>query len=243
MREKTCLVLGASQGIGKSIVEYLYHKGYGIVAVARNEKRLRSLVASLGENADYIVADLMESEQIETIFQWSEQHAVKYDAMIYCAGISVSEGVQIIDRENLNLTMATNAFGFVECAKHFSRKKYSKDGASIVAISSMSALDCTEGMCAYSMSKAAMNAAVITMSKEFLKRKIRVNAVMPAYVDTEMTIIPEYRNEIIGELEKKQPLGIIKPQEIAALAGYLISEESSSVTGALIPVSGGRKKK
>ena len=134
---------------------------------------------------------------------------------------------------------SVNYFSFLELGKYFYKRKYSNEGASIVAISSTAADACMKGMCTYSASKAALNAAVRTMSKEFLGRHQRVNSIMPSFVDTPMA---EHVEETLGNLEGKiaaQPLGLIEPVQIAYLVEFLISDKSSFITGACIPVSGG----
>ena len=133
--------------------------------------------------------------------------------------------------------MNTNLLSFIELGKFFSKKKYSSEGAGIVAISSMASLQCAKGMCTYSVSKAGLNAAVKVMAKEFVKRKIRVNAILPNFVDTTMTQKAlEYSSTNIEEF---QPLGIIEPKKIADIIDFLLSEKAAYITGALIPVSGG----
>ena len=80
-----------------------------------------------------------------------------------------------------------------------------------------------------------MNAAVSIISKEFVKRFIRVNGIMPAYVDTRMT---EGLDELIN-VEEKQPMGMIPPDNIAEVIEFLLSEKSRYITGALLPISAG----
>ncbi len=134
---------------------------------------------------------------------------------------------------------AVNYYSFVELGKYFNKKKYSNDRASVVAISSSAAETCTKGMCTYAASKAALNAAVKVMGREFLKRHQRVNAILPTFVDTPMAV---RMDDALGDLDSKiagQPLGLIEPEQIAFLVEFLISDKSSYITGACIPVSAG----
>ena len=94
-------------------------------------------------------------------------------------------------------------------------------------------------MCTYAASKAALNAAVKVMGREFLKRYQRVNAILPTFVDTPMAV---RMDDALGDLDSKvagQPLGLIAPEQIAYLVEFLISDKSSYITGACIPVSAG----
>lgn len=241
--EKTILVLGASRGIGKAISRYLLEKGYHIVAVARTESLLQELIEGQEENAKYIVCDLSDMSNVAGIFDKLKEWGVVLSGAVYCAGICTSEPIKMIDMDTMQRDLMINTLSFVEMGKYFSKKKYLCDGGSIVAISSMSAWDMTKGMCTYSMSKAALNTAVQTMSKEFAKRKVRVNAVLPAYVNTEMTVGSDHVDSRIALLQEKQPLGIIEPEYIAYMVEFLLSEKAQYVTGALIPISGGRTEK
>ena len=133
-----------------------------------------------------------------------------------------------------------NAFSFVELGKYFSMKKYSNNESAIVAVSSIASILNDPGMVQYSASKAALNAEVKTMAKEFMKRKIRVNAILPANVNTEM--FTSGVDVIEGFMEKaleRQPLGIIDPEQIAYLAEFLLSENAKYITGELFVISGG----
>lgn len=240
---KTILIAGASRGIGKTIALYLLEKGYQIVAVARTEMDLKELVAGQGEKAKYIICDFSNPANIALIFEKLSEWNITLYGAVYCAGVCTSEPIKIIDTDVMQRDMNINALSFVEMGKYFSRKRFMKDGAGIVAVSSLSAWDKTKGMCTYSMSKAALNTAVETMSKEFLKRKIRVNAVLPAYVNTEMTIRPNSSDNQIAILQEKQPLGIIEPEYIAYIVKFLLSEKAKYMTGCLIPITAGRVEK
>lgn len=144
-----------------------------------------------------------------------------------------------LDIEIMKEVTAINYYSFVELGKYFNKKKYSNDRASVVAISSSAAETCTKGMCTYAASKAALNAAVKVMGREFLKRYQRVNAILPTFVDTPMAV---RMDDALGDLDSKiagQPLGLIDPGQIAYLVEFLISDKSSYITGACIPVSAG----
>lgn len=240
---KTILVAGASRGIGRAVTVYLLEKGYHIIAVARSEKDLQELTIGNEKRVKYIVCDFSDLSNIADIFRTLKDWQVILSGAVYCAGVSTSEPIRIIDTNAMQRDMNINVLAFVEMGKYFSKKQYMYEGSGIVAMSSMSAWDKTKGMCTYSMSKAALNTAVETMAKEFLKRKIRVNAVLPAYVNTSMTIMSDTTDTQLNIMQEKQPLGIIEPEYIAYFVEFLLSEKAKYMTGCLIPVSGGRTEK
>lgn len=237
--DKWILITGASSGIGEAVCKYLSSQGYGTVLVARNEDRLKKISDGLpGENF-FISYDLRNLEEIEAIFCACKERDIKLDGLVHCAGINNDIPVRANDIHVMQDVTSINYYSFVEMGKYFCKKKYSNDGAALVAISSSAADACMKGMCTYSASKAALNAAVKVMGKEFVKRRQRVNAILPSFVDTPMA---EQMNTALGDLESKiasQPLGLIDPRQVAYLVEFLLSDKSAYITGACIPVSGG----
>ncbi len=236
---KAILVTGASSGIGAATSEYLSEQGYFVVLVARNQDRLDQISGKLNGESLVMSYDLSELEHVEEIFISCRDKGIKLDGMVHCAGINNDIPVRANDVKVMKEVTAINYYSFVELGKYFNKKKYSNDRASVVAISSSAAETCGKGMCTYSASKAALNASVKVMGKEFLRRHQRVNAILPTFVDTPMAA---RMDEVLGDLDNKvagQPLGMIEPRQIAYLVEFLISDKSSYITGACIPVSAG----
>lgn len=232
---KNVLITGASSGIGEQTARYLSEVGYHVIMVARNEKKLSEIAKELPNSCDIVPFDLMNLEQIEEIFKFCKEKEMKLDGFVHCAGITHDMPVRTNDLQELSEIHTINYASFVEFGKYFSKKKYSNDDSSIVAISSVASKYCSAGLCNYSASKAAVNAAVKVMAKEFIHRRIRVNSIMPAYVKTPMISDVEEREDLKGI----QPLGIIEPIYISYLIEWLLSDKSKYVTGSHIPVSAG----
>lgn len=234
---KKIMVTGASSGIGEMVCKYLSEQGYYVIMVARNEQRLKRVSDELTSECMILPYDLQNLMDIEELIQKATVGG-KLHGLVHCAGVNRDVPVKMNDVQDMKEVMTINYYSFVELAKYFYRKRYSENGASIIAVSSMAAIACSKGMCNYSASKEALNVAVKVMSKEFSKRKIRVNSIMPGYVDTPMlSNLREQGN--FHELMKGQPLGLIDPQQVAYLIEFLLSDKSISVTGANIPITGG----
>lgn len=231
---KWLLVTGASSGIGSEIVRYLDSKGYNLVLTGRSKEKLHNVQCSLINDSLILPIDLQNLQEIETLFKKIKENSIKLGGMVHCAGVGTNLPIRSNNIEDMKSTMTTNYFSFVELGKYFSKKNYSLDESSIIAISSISPLTCYTGACNYAASKSAINTAVKIMAKEFMRRKIRVNAILPAYVNTPLG--PAEDDELYVQ---QQPLGIIRAEYIAYLVEYLLSEKSRYMTGTLIPMSGG----
>lgn len=233
--EKRILVTGASSGIGEAITRYLSQEGYYVVMVARNEERLKQISTSLPNENMIVSYDLENLGDIENIFKQATEDG-KLSGLVHSAGINRDIPIRANDVEEMINVTTVNYSSFVELGKYFHKKKYSEEGASIVAISSLASKGCAKGMCTYAASKAAVNAAVKVMAREFMKRKQRVNAILPAFVNTAMM---QETLDKLGELNVVQPLGIIEPMDVAYMVEYLLSEKARFITGSEFTINGG----
>lgn len=237
MKEKNILITGASQGIGAKTAEYLSAQGATVILVARNADKLKRVQKGISGRSYIFPYDLNDLEHIQTIFDFCLDSGIKLNGLVYCAGVNHDIPVRNNDIGLMCETLTVNCMAFVEVSKYFIRKKYSEEDGSIVAVSSNATNIISSGMSTYTSSKAALEAAVKVLAKEVLKRRIRVNAIAPACVDTEMVdLAPSVNRE---ELERVQPLGLIGTEYISYLIKFLLSAKARYITGAVIPVSAG----
>ena len=231
---KTVLVTGCTSGIGLAVSHYLHDQGYRLVLVGRNEEKLKKVSSGTG-NAPYIVCDLEDGDQIRGIFDYCIKIGMKLSGLIHCAGFTLNSPIRSLRDEDMKRQMQIHYYAFVDLCKNFYRRSISSDGSSIVVMSSFSTYTKRKGSLPYAAAKSAVNTAVSIASKEFLKRSIRVNAILSAYVDTPLI---DGLDELL-DVSEVQPMGLIPPKAIAELAEFLISDKSKYITGALIPVSAG----
>lgn len=237
MQGKSILVTGASSGIGKETAIYLASQGASVILAARNEERLQQVAGQIGKQALVCVCDLQKPEDIAGLFQYIREQDIILDGMVHSAGIAKPVPVRTENMANAEETMRINCLSFLELGKQFFNRKHSQKGSAIVAISSMAAVRPIMGQAAYASSKAALNSVVEVMAQEFLKRKIRVNAIMPSYVETPM-VSGDAGYGMNNGIEN-MPLGVIEPKQIAYLAEFLLSDRALHITGTAIPVTSG----
>lgn len=252
----TYLIVGASSGIGAACARALDRPENTLVLVARSLEKLEQMKREFLATVWPVEYDLEDVDHIRTIFDFCKNQNLKLDGMVYSAGMNADVPFKACTAELFERVMRVNCIAFAEIGKWFYSKRYSNDSSRIVAISSSASLGCDKGMGPYSASKAALNAVVKTMAKEFVRRGILVNALLPAGVLTPMAVkkIEILSGETIDldaaihTLETQpvkidenapQPYGIIPPGYIAQLVSYLVSSENRYVTGALLPVSAG----
>lgn len=249
---KNIMVTGASSGIGKQISIYLSRQGANIIMVSKNEERLKAayneMVSGLpyykpeSDNHSYYAFDLANLEGIGTMIHNICGNRLKLDGLVHSAGISITMPVQFLKIIDLQNIMTVNFFSFVELVKHFSKRKYNSGKSSIVAISSISGRVGAKGLTAYSASKGALESAIKTMSLELAPKNIRINAISPGIIKTQMydgLVDIVNSKDYESELKKRQILGLGDPEDIAYASAFLLSDLSKFITGTSMVLDGG----
>ena len=235
--DKNYLIAGGSSGIGRECAKQLVSVGANVVLVSGNEEKLQKVCGELGGCASYIVCDLSDLNNASDVFTETQKRGIVFDGMIYSAGVANPMPIICEEVENVQNMMNVNCLSFLMLGKEFFNGKNSQKGSAIVAISSLAVEYPAKGQSVYAASKAALNMVVKIMAKEFVRRKIRVNSIMPSYVDTPM--IHDTTKAFMDNGVENLPLGVIDPVQIAALAEFLLSDKAQYMTGASIPVSAG----
>ncbi len=240
LKGKVYLITGATSGIGQRTAYMLAAQGCRLVLTGRNQTQLEIMREEIGCDTIIVPYDLNNLDDVEQIFLCCKENGIKLDGLVHSAGIARNAIIRANDWKDLQDVMRVNCLSFIELGKYFALKKYSNDGASIVAVSSIASCLNDAGMVQYSASKSALNSSVKTMSKEFLKRKIRVNAILPANVNTELFLAgEEYIEDFMENALARQPLGIIEVEQVVYLIEFLLSDNSKYITGEWITMGGG----
>lgn len=239
LKGKTILVTGASSGIGRSIALECSRMGAHMFITGRNPERLYEVQKSFLQGNDNvsITADLTSTEGINTVADTVDT----LDGIVHCAGIGDRTLSKMVREKDIKRVMDTNFNAPVLLQRALLKRKKVNKGASIVFIASRAPFAPTIGNGLYSASKGALIAYSKVLGLELASQKIRVNCICPAMVWTELV---ERDAALTGvdyqEVEKSYPLGRYgKPEDIAYLSVYLLSNCSEWMTGSCIDVTGG----
>lgn len=239
---KTVLVTGGSSGIGRAVAVCCSRLGAKVAVTGRSAERLEETRTRLSGGGHLaLVWDFSRKEDLEPFFKSILSEAGKLDGMIHCAGIPGVIPLRALSRKQLEPVMEVNFYSFVELVRQFGKKRYSRDGASVVALSAALIRRPRPYELAYIASKAALEAAVPVMSMELRNRKIRINCVSPGAVRTEMLerLAEDLDNRKFLESGGGQAVNWQTPEEIADVCAFLISDAASAITGRNILADGG----
>jgi len=235
---KTILITGASSGIGKATAIECSKMGANVIITARNEAKLIQVMTELeGEGHQMFLCDLSKETDIDKMV--AELPDVQ--GVINNAGYTKILPVQFINTDELNSIFQVNTVAPILLLQKLLKKKKIKKGASIVFTSSLAGLGCcTVGNSMYSATKGAISAFIRCVALELAPKKIRVNAVCPAMVDTGILDSGTITKEQLSTDLNNYPLGRFgNPSDIALAMVYLLSDASSWITGDNLVLDGG----
>ena len=234
---KTILVTGASSGIGRATALLCSQMGARVVITGRNEARLQETLGSLsGEGNLRIAADLTDERSRTRLVE----DTPALDGIVHCAGIGHRKLCKAINAEDIATVMNANFNAAVLLQACLLAKKKVNKGSSIVFVSSRTAEIPTVANSLYSASKGALKSYAKCLSLELAPRAVRVNCICPAMVWTPLVLNEGVTEEDLQAEQTKYPLKRYgKPEDIANLAVFLLSDASSWMTGSCIDITGG----
>ena len=233
---------GARRGIGRAIAERLGAEGAKVAVVYnRSREAADEVVAAIkaagseGIAIQHDVAETAKTPEVvaEVIKAWG-----KLDILVNSAGI-IRDGLFLsISDDDWNSVIQTNLTGTFHYCKVAGQEMMRKRTGSIINLSSVAAQHSNKGQCNYAASKAGVEALTRTLAAELAGRKVRVNAVAPGFIETDMTqqVLQMAGDKILAALPMKR---YGKPEDIANMVLFLASDESAYVTGQVLTVDGG----
>lgn len=235
------LVTGAASGIGQATAITLTRKGYKVIIHGRTKESLSDTIQLCrlsGQEPMVLAYDITDEEAMRMNMLSIKKQFGYIDGLVNSAGVMSETLIGMTKANNMNDMLNINVTSVLLQIQYASRLMYKSKNASIVNISSIVGLNGIEGSASYSASKAAIVGLTKSAAKELASMGIRVNAVAPGFIDTKLTnhYINEKRNEVLKSIKMKR---FGQPEEVANVIEFLLSTQSSYVTGQIIGVDGG----
>jgi len=229
------LIFGATGSVGSSLAEQLKNSGNDIHLVARNEDEVKVIADKLG--CSYTVTDVLEDGFIEKVK--TDINEIK--GIAYCVGSIDLKPLRMVTEADMNKCMKLNLYSAIEAIKGY-QESLKKNKGSVVLFSTVAAQRGFTNHTIIASAKAAVEGLTVTLAAEFAPN-IRVNCIAPSLSKSKIAE-PMLKNPAIAEgIAKAHPLKRLgEGKDSAALAKFLITEESSWITGQIIAVDGGRSK-
>lgn len=242
LSNKVALITGGSRGIGKEIALELAKNGVNIViSYVNNMEKATAVIdeiISYGVKAMAVCADVSVEEDVLHMIKTVEEEFGTIDILVNNAGITKDNLIIRMKEEDWDSVMDVNLKGTFLCTKAVSRIMMKKRYGKIINITSVVGIMGNAGQSNYSASKAGVIGFTKSMAKELASRGIRVNAIAPGFIETDMTEV--LKDEIKDTMLKAIPLNSFgNPKDIANLVVFLASERSDYITGQIINVDGG----
>ena len=240
--DQVALVTGGSRGIGRAICLELAARG-ALVAVnyKRSANAAEDLVAEItaaGGAAEAFQADVSSADQVQALFKSVLAQRARIDILVNNAGITEDNVIMRLKPKDFDDVIASNLRSAWLCCREAARSMMRKRSGTIINITSVVGIAGNGGQSNYAASKAGMVGITKSLAKELAVRGIRVNAVAPGFVETDMTadLSADLRERAIEAI----PLGRMgNPQDIAKTVAFLASPDASYITGQTIIVDGG----
>ncbi len=249
LSHKTAVITGAGSGIGRAIALLFAKQGAHVEVLDFNASQAEQVVAEIkaaGGSANHAVCDISKTAEATATFQQVIDRNSRIDILVNNAGIAHIGTALTTNEEDLDRLYNVNIKGLHNCTKTVLPGMIEKGGGVVLNLCSIAAMMGLPDRFAYSMTKGAVLMMTYSIAKDFIDKGIRCNCICPARVHTPFVdgylakTYPGREAEMFEKLSAAQPIGrMAKPDEIAALALYLCSDEASFVTGSAYPIDGG----
>lgn len=246
LQGKAALITGGARGIGQAVATRFVAEGAAVALVdlptSSVAETARELQGSNGATVHAVAADLRDVDDIQRAVAESVERLGAIDVLVNNAGVAPNVPFLETSPDDYDLIMGVNTRGSFFCAQQVAREMIAGGGGCIVQLASICAFTAgaSHNFAAYNMSKAAVRQMAATLANELARYSIRVNAVAPGSIDTEMTrsLLPDptMQEDVVRTIPMRR---FGQPEEIAAACAFLCSDDASYITGTTVLVDGG----
>jgi 3-oxoacyl-[acyl-carrier protein] reductase len=240
-KDQVAVITGGASGIGLSIAKKLSGEGVRVALIDLNPSVLQSAAKSVGENAFAFVCDVTNEEQVKSVVNQIADQFGRIDILVNSAGVTGKTNIKSheVDLNDFRFVFEVNVVGSFLTSRavlpHMLKRNYGR----ILHIASISGKEGNAGMLAYSASKAAVIGMAKVQGKEYAETGITINALAPAVIRTAMVeALPEEQVKYMTDKIPMKRCGTL--EEVANLAAFIVSPETSFTTGFTFDMTGGR---
>jgi len=241
---KTAIVTGGAKGIGLAISQELVALGWNVVVTGRDVAAIDAAVAGLGSGPGKAIGrvmDVRERASIDSVISDTRSEFGSLDSLINCAGVIIRNESEVLSEADWETVIDTDLSGVFRCSQAAFADLEKAKGAKIVNVGSIAGSVGIAGRAGYTAAKAGLEGLTRTLGLEWADRDIRVNAVAPGWTRTEMVAggIKDGRLSEVALTSRIPQKRLAEPKEIAKVVLFLMSSDSSYITGQTITVDGG----
>lgn len=236
------IITGASRGIGKEIAKTLAKNGHNIVINYRSENsEITSLIneiEALGVKCKAFQKDVSDFEQSKELIELAIAEFGEIDILVNNAGITKDKLIVRMKEEDFDQVMKVNVNGTFNCTKHAFKYMMKQKHGVIVNMSSVVGITGNMGQANYSASKGAVNSFTKSCAQEFARYNVRVNAIAPGFIQTDMTDV--LTDDVKAAILSSIPLNTLgTTEDVANAVEFLVSPKAKYITGQILSVNGG----
>lgn len=238
---KSAIITGGGSGIGAAVAVRLVKDGWQVTINGRTKKKLEKVKKDIGKSkrVHIFAGDVSNPKDVEKMIKAHVKEFGGLDGLINNAGVAVMGGVDEVKFEDWKNLMSINVDGMFHTITN-SKKYLEKSKGAIVNVSSVSGLGGDWNMWVYNTSKGAVSNLTRALALDLAAVGVRVNAVAPSLTDTDMAGGIMDDDKIMKRFKRRIPMGrAAKPEEVAAVIAFLLSEDARFVNGVILPVDGG----